>query len=236
MASGGEMHADLMGAAGFGPDAHQGGGWRIRKPSQHKDVAYSVARIARSHRHPFPFGAVTAERLRDRLAIMSEDTANYRKISFAYGPILELAREMGPGKWRAGNDHHARGILIEAMDDAGTHHAVRLGHPRELRKAGAGAHRRGWHWDGRGPDEPSCRRLVNSDQIIVGENHVDIRSFGGGRRQIGGRWLGDADAYRQCEAIAAARPGLPLTVTRPALIMRAAWEREYSGASISARN
>ena len=196
-------------------------------------MADRVARRIRSHRHPLALDRMPPDRPLDRHAVARDFALDDREVSFFDAAILELPRKRGARKRRPRHNHHARRVLVEAMHDAGSQHAVRLGHRSQLGKSREeSVHERAVGMPGRGMHRHPGR-LVNDDYFVVVENHRNLRRVPflvNSKDRSAPAGIAATSTRSPVRTPLDARAAAPLTVTSPALIIRATCEREYSGA------
>ena len=156
MAERGEMHADLVRAAGLEPAAQQ-----RRVAEALEDVDVRARRLARGDdRHRRALGRMAADRRVDRVAAR-EVARGEREVLARHRARLQLAHEVGVRRQRLRDDQEAARVLVEPMHDAGARHARELRRvmqqrveQRAVAVAGARMH-----------DEPG--RLVDDEERVV---------------------------------------------------------------------
>jgi len=138
-------------------------------------------------RHPFAIGRMPSQCVLDGDAIARDNSLHNRKVNFLHRARLELRRQRGLRERRPRDDHHARGFLVEAMDDARTHHTVRLGHRGQLGKSCEQRVNQGRMRTARGGMHRHSGGLVDHDQLAIGEDDLDFgRKLGRRRYRRGG--------------------------------------------------
>ena len=117
-----QVHADLVGAAGFEPAAQQGG---VGVALEHL-VMRHCRPSARDHRHLRARDRVAADRRVD-LAVARDAAVHHREVLALDAARLELAHEIGLRGQGLRHDQQAAGVLVEPMHDAGARHAGERG-------------------------------------------------------------------------------------------------------------
>ena len=101
-------------------------------------------------------------------------------VDLLHGPLLELAGQRRAGKAIARHHHHARGILVQPMDNARPPTAVQLHHGGKVGKArDQRVDQGGMRMPGRGMHR-HARRLVDEDHVRI---FVQYLYIGCGRRR-----------------------------------------------------
>ncbi len=193
-----QVNADLMGSSrtepAFDERRHIGEGF------QHAVVGESGLPAMRQHRHLLPIARAAADIAADLAGTRCRNAPHQRVIGAAHRPRREGRGEGGVGALAFCDDHEARSILVEAMDDAGATHAA------DASKAVAAMRQEGVDKGvlgiaGRGMDDET-RRLVDDDEVIVlvadvESDRLRLRPVGQRRRHCHGENLARFDPHRR---------------------------------------
>src|SRR5260370_38536203 len=117
------MHADVVGAASDQAAAKQGQTEREEfLLDLVKSARFSRARRQLSRRpeslHLLAVAGVATDREGDLAFSNSRNSRDERQVFFLHRALLDLARKRSMREIRLGDDEHARGGTVEAMDDA----------------------------------------------------------------------------------------------------------------------
>ena len=121
-----QMDADLMRPTRFGKDAYR---CESALPFQNfeKCLGGSARSVVIADRHLLTLVGMDSNRLFDPITISVGCGRSDRKILFADGSLLKLSSQSHVGGIRFCHQDDATGIAVQAMNDAGTRFAPRLG-------------------------------------------------------------------------------------------------------------
>ncbi len=160
MADGGEVDADLVRTARHRLHLKKGEGAEL--------LTDAVLRLrlaaAGDDGHLLAVPGVPAEGRLDDALFRLGSAVHQGQVRLAHLPLLQLACELGSGALAPGDDEEARGVLVEAVDDAGPHRVAegrQLGRRRQqgVDQRPAGVSRR------RVDGEPGG--LIDDDDVFV---------------------------------------------------------------------
>ena len=185
-----EMHADLMGAAGFEPAFHKTGKGLFGIAVTFDDTITRARgfTLSAQDRHAFAIERAAADLAFDQPFAETRAAPHDGVIGALDGVGGELFGKALHGALVLGGDEKPARILVEAVDDAGPGHAA---HARQLRPA-MGDERidqRAVGIAGRRMDDKP-RGLLDDDKILVLVNDMKRNVFALGRCGRG-RWNGD---------------------------------------------
>lgn len=114
MARRGEMDPDLVGPTCLGEDLEEG---ETIKPFDHLPSGDGHPSLFGASGHSFSFTRMSSNRRIDQAFILAELTIGDGQIDLFHCAVFELLGQLMIGLIIFGNDHHARRILIQTMDD-----------------------------------------------------------------------------------------------------------------------
>ena len=120
----GHVDPDLVGPAGLQPALQQG---IAREPLQHPPVGHGMAAIFLGDGHFLPVGGMAANGRVDDAAVLPDAAHHQADVGPGQGVVLELGRQRLVGEVILRYDQQARGVLVDAVDDAGPQLAVDAG-------------------------------------------------------------------------------------------------------------
>ena len=124
VADGGQMHPDLVGAAGLQTALNMG---IAGEALQHRPVGHRRTAVFPIHAHLLPVGGVAADGRVHSAAVLPQAAHAHRLVLPVKGVILELGGQGLVGIVVLGGNEQPRCVPVDAVDDAGAEGSVDSG-------------------------------------------------------------------------------------------------------------